>query len=88
MSIIQTLEDSLRQAMLTSDVAMLDKLIGNDLVFTMHTGSVINKQDDLEAHRSGKSTFRDGLNYLCRILLNLELFTDGFLHIFQLLSCT
>lgn len=53
MNIIQTLEDDLRQAMLTSDVAVLDELIADDLVFTMHTGLVINKQDDLEAHRSG-----------------------------------
>ncbi|NJL22728.1 MAG: nuclear transport factor 2 family protein [Leptolyngbyaceae cyanobacterium SM1_3_5] len=53
MSIIETLEDDLRQAMLTSDVAVLDELIADDLVFTMHTGSIISKQDDLEAHRSG-----------------------------------
>lgn len=50
---IETLEDSLRQAMLTSDVAVLDDLIADDLVFTTHTGFVISKQDDLEAHRSG-----------------------------------
>ncbi|MBD3887204.1 nuclear transport factor 2 family protein [Phormidium tenue FACHB-886] len=53
MSIIQTLEDNLRQAMLTSDVVVLDDLIADNLVFTTHTGSIISKQDDLEAHRSG-----------------------------------
>ena len=50
---IETLEDKLQQAMLTSDVAALDELIADDLVFTMHTGLVIDKQTDLDAHRSG-----------------------------------
>lgn len=50
---IETLEETLRHAMLTSDVAVLDKLIADDLVWTMHTGFVGNKEYDLEAHRSG-----------------------------------
>lgn len=50
---IATLEEKLQQAMLTSDVAVLDELIADDLVWTMHTGFVSNKQADLEAHRSG-----------------------------------
>jgi ketosteroid isomerase-like protein len=52
-STIATLEDKLRQAVLSSDVAVLDELIADDLVFTMHTGLVVNKQYDLDAHRSG-----------------------------------
>lgn len=52
-TIIASLEDKLQHAMLTSDVATLDKLIADDLVFTMHTGLVVNKQYDLDAHRSG-----------------------------------
>ncbi|MCU0568469.1 MAG: nuclear transport factor 2 family protein [Oculatellaceae cyanobacterium Prado106] len=51
--IIETLEDQLRQAMLTSDVAVLEELIADDLVFTMHTGVMLTKQDDLEVHRNG-----------------------------------
>lgn len=51
--IIETLEENLRQAMLTSDVSALDELIADDLVWTMHTGMVVNKQYDLDAHRSG-----------------------------------
>lgn len=54
---IATLEEKLRQAMLNSDVLALDELIADDLVFTMHTGLVINKQDDLEAHRNGIQKF-------------------------------
>lgn len=55
--IIETLEETLRQAMLNSDVEALDELIADDLIFTMHTGLVINKQDDLEAHRTGIQKF-------------------------------
>jgi ketosteroid isomerase-like protein len=54
---IENLEEKLRQAMLTSDVPALDELIADDLVFTMHTGLVVDKQYDLEAHRSGLFKF-------------------------------
>ncbi|NEQ29133.1 MAG: nuclear transport factor 2 family protein, partial [Microcoleus sp. SIO2G3] len=50
---IETLEESLRQAMLNSDVSALDDLIADDLVFTLPSGLVIDKQTDLEAHRTG-----------------------------------
>ncbi|MBD1907829.1 nuclear transport factor 2 family protein [Funiculus sociatus GB2-A5] len=50
---IENLEEKLRQAMLSSDVAVLDELIADDLVWTMHTGKVVNKQFDLEMHSSG-----------------------------------
>jgi ketosteroid isomerase-like protein len=53
MKMIETLEDRLQQAMLTSDVSALDELIADDLVFTRHIGQVIDKQADLDAHRSG-----------------------------------
>jgi ketosteroid isomerase-like protein len=54
---IDALEEKLQHAMLTSDVAVLDELIADDLVWTMHTGFVGNKQYDLEAHRSGVFRF-------------------------------
>lgn len=50
---IETLEEKLRYAMLNSDVPVLDELIADDLVWTMHTGQVVDKQFDLDAHRSG-----------------------------------
>jgi ketosteroid isomerase-like protein len=50
---IENLEEKLWDAMLTSDVAVLDEIIADDLVWTMHTGFVASKQDDLEAHRTG-----------------------------------
>jgi ketosteroid isomerase-like protein len=54
---IEKLEERLQQAMLTSDVPVLDELIADDLVWTMHTGQVVNKQFDLDAHRSGLFRF-------------------------------
>lgn len=50
---IVELEEKLRQAMLTSDVAVLDELIAPELLFTGHLGQLISKQADLEMHRSG-----------------------------------
>jgi len=56
--LIESLEEKLRQAMLSSDVAVLDELIADDLVWTMHTGFVGNKAHDLEAHQSGVFQFK------------------------------
>lgn len=46
-------EERLRQAMLTSDVAELDKLIAPELLFTTHLGHLISKEQDLALHQSG-----------------------------------
>lgn len=46
-------EYALREAQRTSDVAALDRLVDDALVFTAPNGAVIGKPDDLEAHRSG-----------------------------------
>ncbi len=54
---IEALEERLRQAMLNSDIYTLDELIADDLLFTLPTGLVIDKQTDLEAHRSGIQKF-------------------------------
>ncbi|MBD6620913.1 nuclear transport factor 2 family protein [Komarekiella sp. 'clone 1'] len=51
-TLIEQLEERLRQAMLKSDVSVLEELIADDLVFTTHTGELLDKQMDLEAHRS------------------------------------
>lgn len=51
---IQQHEEALRVAMLTSDVAALDSLIADDLVFVGPSGDVFRKQDDLALHRSGR----------------------------------
>ena len=50
-------EDALLAAMRASDVEALDKLIAGGLRFTLPDGSIIGKQADLAAHRSGATRF-------------------------------
>ena len=45
-------EAELREAMLTNDVAALDRLIDDTLMFVALDGSVVGKEDDLAAHRA------------------------------------
>jgi ketosteroid isomerase-like protein len=51
---IETAEETLRAAMLASDIAALDMLIADDLIFIGPDGSVLAKNDDLAVHRSGE----------------------------------
>lgn len=51
---IEDAEARLRAAMLAGDVAALDALLGDALVFTDHTGARLSKAEDLAAHRSGR----------------------------------
>lgn len=46
-------ETLLRNAMLESNIEVLDQLLSPNLVFTNHLGQVLGKQDDLNAHKSG-----------------------------------
>ncbi|MNK16191.1 hypothetical protein D3C87_343520 [compost metagenome] len=50
---IQEYEERLRLAMLHSDVAELDALIDDDLLFVGPGGGMYTKADDLQLHRSG-----------------------------------
>ena len=50
---IITCENRLIEAMKASNVAELDALIDDELLFTGHDGRRYTKQDDLESHRSG-----------------------------------
>jgi ketosteroid isomerase-like protein len=47
---VRDVEERLRTAMLTNDVAALTDLIHDDLVFTGPDGAIVRKQDDLAAH--------------------------------------
>ena len=49
---ILQLEEELRLAMINSDVQKLDELIADTLIFTSPFGLVVNKQMDLEGHRT------------------------------------
>lgn len=53
-SAIRDLEEQLRLAMLRSDVAALERLVSDDLLFVGPGGATFGKQDDLELHRSGR----------------------------------
>ncbi|MGG1949170.1 nuclear transport factor 2 family protein [Trinickia sp. NRRL B-1857] len=44
-------EQALRRAMLDNDVAVLTRLLDDELVFTGPDGQVLSKKDDLSAHR-------------------------------------
>jgi ketosteroid isomerase-like protein len=55
---LDALERSLRHAQLTSDVAALDRLISDDLLFAGPDGRLATKAQDLDAHRSGAVVFR------------------------------
>lgn len=46
------LEEKLRQAMLTNDVDVLDKLINQNLSFITPDGNVATKEMDLQAHKA------------------------------------
>lgn len=47
------LEERLRQAMLASDVSVLDELLAPEIIITSHLGELLRKQDDIAAHKSG-----------------------------------
>ena len=55
---IVALESRLRAAQLAADVAALDRLISDELLFTGPDGQLGTKAQDLEAHGSGVVRFR------------------------------
>lgn len=46
-------EERLQEAMLGSNVGVLDELLADELVFTNHLGHMVGKAEDLAAHRDG-----------------------------------
>ncbi len=65
-------EERLREAMLGSDVGVLDELLADELVFTNHLGQVLGKADDLAAHRDGVVKIRELTPSERRILVRGE----------------
>lgn len=51
--IIRDCENQLQEAMLNSDIQILDRLLQDDLLFILPTGDVITKKMDLKTHQSG-----------------------------------
>ena len=56
---IVALEAELRRAQLDADVATLDRLIADELLFTGPDGRLGSKAEDLAAHGSGVLRFRE-----------------------------
>jgi len=56
---IADLESRLRNAQLTADVAALDALISENLLFVGPDGRLATKSEDLAAHASGVVRFRE-----------------------------
>jgi len=52
-------EERLRNAMIESDIPILDKLLSPCLVFTNHLGLVMSKSDDIEGHKAGDLKIED-----------------------------
>ena len=48
------LENKLLEAIKISDIAFLDKILHDDLLFVVPNGSVITKEMDLASHRAGE----------------------------------
>jgi ketosteroid isomerase-like protein len=55
---IVALEERLRDAQLDADVAALDRLISDDLLFAGPDGQLATKRQDLDAHAAGIVRFR------------------------------
>lgn len=51
-AIILELEEKLRLAMCNSDIATLDRLLSNQLIFTNHLGQVTSKDQDINSHKN------------------------------------
>ena len=63
-------EERLRQAMLCSDVNVLNELISPELIFTTHLGQRIGKHDDLAFHKSGALQLKEFVASQQKIQLN------------------
>ncbi|MCE2998134.1 MAG: nuclear transport factor 2 family protein [Cyclobacteriaceae bacterium] len=48
------IENQLIEAIKTSDVTMLDRMLHNDLLFIAPNGQAVTKEMDLASHRSGQ----------------------------------
>jgi len=56
---IINIEERLRQAMLASDVSVLNELLAPEIIITNHLRALLEKQDDLAAHESGLIKIND-----------------------------
>lgn len=69
---VEECEDRLKQAMLQSNISILDELLSPKLVFTNHLGQIMTKNDDLNAHESGGLNITK-IKFSCR---KIEIYTE------------
>jgi len=67
---LRAAERRLQAAQLASDVAVLDEIIDDRLVFTGPDGRLYGKQDDLEVHRSGHQRMTRVVEEELRVLVD------------------
>lgn len=79
---IRASEARLFTAMLASDVAELDALIADDLLFAGPTGELATKAMDLELHRSGGTQFHELMPKELEIRVWSEQFSLAFAKVF------
>ncbi len=70
-NLIYEYEESLRKAMVNSDVENLDKLLSDKLAFVSPFGHVITKKDDIEVHKSGMQKITE-IKFLSQKIIPLE----------------
>ena len=58
-AVIEECEERLKQAMLHSDISVLNEILSSELVFTNHLGQIMTKKDDLNSHKSGMLKIRE-----------------------------
>jgi hypothetical protein len=69
---IINLEERLRQAMLVSDVRVLDELLAPEIIITNHLGQLLTKQHDLAAHQSGQIQIDEMISFERQIQVHGE----------------
>lgn len=65
--VIELKEEELRLAMLNGDIDSLNKLIDDELVFSIPTGELIDKKNDLSGYASGVKKFSKVDNEIIQI---------------------
>lgn len=76
---LRTAERRLQAAQLASDVPVLIELLADDVLFTGPDGSLLTKEDDLAAHRSGQQVLTSVEEEDLRVLAGPHLGVTWFL---------
>lgn len=56
---IKNLEEQLRIAILNSDTEVLSELLGDELIFTNHEGTLVSKMFDIQSHQRDQISIKN-----------------------------